>query len=266
VAERRQWPSGAPSTTAAEHLRERFIANVSHDLRAPLAVIKSSLGVVLANEPAGMPEPLHRLLTHADAAADRLTHLVNDLITLTRLQTGNLPLVRTRCDLNTIARRAARRVAPQAQARGQQLSLDLPRRAVRAPADAAWLDQVVFSLLGNAQRFGRPGGRIGVRVRRVGGNVVLAVTDDGPGIREEDHERIFEPFRGEMDHADATGGAPDAGAAGVSARARGLSLAIARAIVQWHQGRLWVESAPGAGATFFVSLPVAPPLPPQLVS
>jgi signal transduction histidine kinase len=266
VPERRQRPSGAPATTEAEHLRERFIANVSHDLRAPLAVIKSSLGVVLANEPAGMPEPLHRLLANADAAADRLTHLVNDLITLTRLQTGSVPLVLTRCDLNAIARRAARRVAPQAQARGQQLILDLPRRAVRASADAAWLDQVLFSLLGNAQRYGRPGGRIGVRVRRAGGKVVLAVADDGPGMAEDDHERIFEPFRGETDGQDGTGSAPDAGAAGVPARARGLSLAIARAIVQWHQGRLWVESAPGAGATFFVSLPVALPSPRQLDS
>jgi protein-histidine pros-kinase len=239
VTERRQ------AEAELERLKAEFISNVSHDLRTPLAAIKASIGVVLANEPAGTPAPLHRMLVNIDAAADRMTSLVGDLLDLGRLQAGRLELRLEEQDLGALAWHAAHGIEPLAQTRAQRVETTLPPTPVLAVLDGERIQRVLVNLLGNAHKYGYEGGTIALRLEERPGEIVLAVVDDGPGIPLAEQERIFERFyRLGTDTARQSVGS-------------GLGLPIARAIVELHGGRLWVESRPGAGATFWIALPRA---------
>ena len=229
-----------------ERQRDEFFSSVSHDLRTPVAAIKAAVGVVLANEPANMPAALHRLLGNIDLAADELATLIEDLLEIARLQAGRVELWRAEVDVRDVVNRAVRAIEPLLQARGQRLELSMPEQPLEASVDAERLGRVLRNLLGNAQKYGRERGVIAVALRQEGGEVCLAVTDDGPGIPPVEHERIFERFY-------RVTGTSSAGPVG-----SGLGLAIARGLVDLHGGHLWVESAPGQGSTFHISLPIYP--------
>lgn len=230
-----------------ERQRNEFLANVSHDLRTPLAAIKASIGVVLASEPPGTPEPLHRLFVNIDLAAERLTRLVVDLLELTRLQAGRAQLRLDHSDLVALAQRAVRLVEAPAQARGQRVVVELPDAPVVAVVDAERLERALVNLLSNAYKYGRqPEGTIQLRLLPAEREVLVAVTDDGLGIPTEEQGRIFERFH--RVESEATQHVPGIG----------LGLPIVRATVELHGGRVWVESAPGAGTTFWIALPLEP--------
>jgi signal transduction histidine kinase len=227
-----------------ERQKDEFLANVSHDLRTPLTGIKASIGVVLANEPPNLAAPLHRLLVNIDLAADRMTALVADLLELSRLRAGRVlfrPAVR---DLREIARDAAQTIEPLVQERAQRLELDLPTEPLQTPVDADRLERALLNVLGNAQKYGPAGGTIRLRLERRSDEAIFAVADDGPGIAEADQEHLFERFF----RSDSEATRHNQGS--------GLGLPIARAMVHLHGGRIWVESAPGAGATFWIALPL----------
>ena len=228
--------------TELEHQRDEFFSSVSHDLRTPLAAIKATIGVVLANEPANMPPGLHRLLGNIDLAADEMTQLIEDLLEVARLQSGRVELWRSHLDVREVVQRAVRAVEPLIVQRSQTLDVQVPDAAVMADVDAERLGRVLSNLLGNAQKYAPEHGHIAVRLNSAPRAVCIAVSDDGPGIPVEQQERIFERFyRGR-------------GSAG-SVVGTGLGLAIARGLVELHGGTLSVESAPGAGSTFTVHLP-----------
>jgi len=229
-----------------ERQRDEFFSSVSHDLRTPVASIKAAIGVVLNHEPPNMPSTLHRLLTNIDLAADELASLIEDLLQIARLQAGRVELWRSQVDLRDLVTRAAHSIEPLVEPRQQHVELNLPDRPVLASVDAERLGRVLRNLIGNAQKYGRDGGRIVVRLEALSaGEVCLAVSDDGPGIPEVEQERIFERFyRTSVPRADGPVGS-------------GLGLPIARALVELHGGRLSVESAPGLGSTFRVHLPTA---------
>ncbi|MBI4504860.1 MAG: PAS domain S-box protein [Chloroflexi bacterium] len=231
------------ATRALERQKDDFLASVSHDLRTPLAGIKASIGVVLANEPPDTPEPLHRMLLNIDLAADRMTRLVGELLELTRLKAGRVQLQPVPCDLRDLARRATRAIEPLAQARGQRVELALPRRRASAVVDAERVERVLLNLLSNAHKYGRPGGLIRISLTQRADEAVFAIADDGPGIAADEQARIFELFyRSETDATRRHQGS-------------GLGLPISRALVQLLGGRVWVESSPGNGAIFYVALP-----------
>jgi PAS domain S-box-containing protein len=229
-----------------ERQKDEFFANVSHELRTPLAGIKASIELVLASAPPDLPAPFQRLLVIIDQAASRLARLVDDLLELTRLQAGRVQLQRRPSDLGELVQRSARAIEPLAKTRGQQVSVELPPEPVVALVDRERLEQVVLNLLSNAHKYGRAGGRIQVRLSRQAAGVVISVADDGPGIPAADQPHIFERFyRSALEATRRQQGS-------------GLGLAIARAMVELHGGRIWVESTPGAGATFFIALPEPP--------
>jgi signal transduction histidine kinase len=145
-------------------------------------------------------------------------------------------------DLRDVVTRAARGVEPLLQVRNQHLELGLPSEPVMASVDTERFGRALRNLLGNAQKYGRENGHIGVSVEAHDDDIHVSVTDDGPGIAPEDQERIFERFY-------RVSTASSAGPAGT-----GLGLAIARGIVELHGGRLWVESAPGQGSTFHLTV------------
>jgi PAS domain S-box-containing protein len=229
-----------------ERQREEFFANASHDLRTPLMAIKAAIGVVIANVPPTTPAPLRRMFGNIDGAADEMARMVEDLLELARLRAGRALVAPTLSDLRDVAERAARTIEPLVTARSQRLALDLPDDPVWALVDPPRLERVVQNLLGNAQKFGHDGGTIGLSLRREGGEAILAIADDGPGIAPEDLDRIFERY-----YRPAQGD-------GRRSPGSGLGLPIVKALVELHGGRVWVESAPGHGSTFSVALPIAP--------
>jgi signal transduction histidine kinase len=230
-----------------EGRKDEFFANVSHDLRTPLAAIVASIGVVLANEPVDMPAPLHHMLVNTEQAAERMAGLVDNLLDLTRMQAGRVQLLRAHHDLRELAQRMAGAIEPLAQTRGQRVELELPASATPALVDAQRLEQVLLNLLGNAHKYGREGGTIRLSLARHPDEVVLGVADDGPGIAEADQKHIFERYyRSEAETTRRKQGS-------------GLGLPIARALVELHGGRLWVTSRQGAGATFWIALPADQP-------
>ncbi|MHB0870832.1 MAG: ATP-binding protein [Chloroflexota bacterium] len=227
--------------------KDEFLASVSHDLKTPLTAIKSSVGVVLANEPPGTPEALHRMLANIDLSADKMAAMVEDLLEMARLQSGRVQLRLDRCDLRELALRSAAAIEPLASSRNQRLELDLPPGSVPAVVDGRRLERALANLLSNAYQYGHPGGKIRLNLRQRAGEALFAVTDDGPGIPEEEQQRIFERFyRLDRGH-DGT------------AMGSGLGLPIARAMVELHGGRAWVESELGAGSTFWIAVPTHHP-------
>jgi len=225
-----------------ERQRDEFFSSVSHDLRTPVAAIKAAIGVVLANEPESMPATLHRLLGNIDLAADELAKLIEDLLEMARLRAGRVDLWRSDVDLRDVISRAARAIEPLTSARRQELLLKMPAEPVVAAVDGERLGRVLRNLLANAQTYGRDHGKISVTLEGTEDGVHIAVADDGPGIAAGDQEHIFERFY-------RVGASASAGS--------GLGLAIARGLVELHGGRLSVDSAPGAGSTFVINLPLA---------
>jgi signal transduction histidine kinase len=226
-----------------ERERDEFFSSVSHDLRTPVAAIKAAIGVVLANEPPNMTPALHRLLGNIDLAADELAGLIDDLLEIARLQAGRVELYLSEVDLRDLVARTVRPLEPLIQARGQHLELHLPPEPVRVSVDAERLGRVLRNLVGNAQKYGRAGGRIALTVERLPSEVCMAVTDEGPGISAADQERIFDRFYRGAAHATE-------GPAG-----SGLGLPIARALVELHGGQVTLDSELGHGSTFRVHLP-----------
>ena len=227
-----------------ERDRDHFFSSISHDLRTPLAAITASVGVVLANEPPHMPPALHRLLVNIEQSADDMARMVDDLLELTRLQSGRIELHREPTDLRDAVSRAVREIEPLAEARGQDVRVQVPRNPVQLAVDVERMRRVLLNLLANANKYGRDGGAILVRLEEHPREALLSVIDDGPGIAARDRARIFERFyRSESATASGTKGC-------------GLGLPIARALVELHGGRMWVESKRGEGAAFHVALPL----------
>jgi signal transduction histidine kinase len=216
-----------------EAARREFIAKISHDLRTPLTAVK---GFVVNLQDAAPPEMQDTLAT-MDQQTDRLIRLVNDLLTLSRLQRGELHLQLASVDLAGVVRSAASLAEAKAARLGVTVSLDLPAQAVHAWGDADRLEQVAVNLLDNAIRFTPAGGAVGVRLVETDGQVILRVLDEGRGPTEEEQARAFEPYyRG-----------PQGGA--------GLGLSIAREIVAAHGGQIWLRERPEGGAEAGFSLP-----------
>jgi PAS domain S-box-containing protein len=226
-----------------ERQKEEFLANISHDLRTPLTAIKAAVEIALTHATELPPDQLHRLCVNIDTAAERMMRLVSDLLDLTHLQAGQLRLDLQPCDLTDVARRAAAVIEPLARGRGQRLAIDVPADPVLARADAERLEQVLVNLLDNAQRHGRAGGAIRLVLTRLVDEVRIAIADDGPGIPRDEQPYLFGRFFRARQATGRTAG-------------RGLGLAIARALMTLHDGRIWVESCPGQGATFWIALPI----------
>jgi signal transduction histidine kinase len=218
-----------------ESARREFIAKISHDLRTPLTAIKGFVVNLQDTAPAEMQATLATM----DQQTDRIIRLVNDLLTLSRLQRGELNLERVPADLAQVVRSAAALVSSKSERLGVTLSLDLPGQLPPVSGDAGRLEQAAVNLIDNAIRLTPAGGTVQVRLTKAGRQVILRVLDDGRGPTEEEAARAFEPyFRG-----------PEGGA--------GLGLSIAREIVAAHGGEIWLRARPEGGAEAGFSLPRA---------
>jgi two-component system, OmpR family, sensor histidine kinase KdpD len=223
-----------------DRLRRSLIGAVSHDLRTPLATIKVASSTFLdkTNELTEQDaDELHALI---DMQADRLTRLVSSLLDMTRIQSGSLE-VRPR-PRNLIALIDEALAELHSSFLTRPVDVDVPEDLRCVYADPLLIVQVLANLLDNANRHSPPGTSISVRSQRANdGRVAVSVTDHGPGVPAQERQAIFERFV-RFD----TGGRS------------GLGLAIAKAFVEAHGDRIWVEEAPGGGARFVFTLPLAP--------
>lgn len=222
-----------------ERTREEFVANVSHELRTPLSLIKGYTETLLDGAKDN-PELTARFLKTIQRNAERLQFLIEDLLTISELESGRLKMNLQQIALRPLVDRTLEDLKPQANARNVTLRNELPE--LTAHADANRLQQVFGNLVGNAIRYGRAEGTVVICGRLIDGAVELCVRDDGPGIPIESLERVFERFyRADKARSREQGGT-------------GLGLSIVKHIVQSHGGKVWVKSEPGKGAAFFFTL------------
>ena len=224
-----------------ETVRRDFVSNISHELRTPLASLKALVDT-LRDGALEDPPAAQRFLSRIEVEVDAMTQLVQELLELSRIESGQVPLQRRPVDVTEVVVPPVERLRPQAERAGLRLSLRLPSD-MRVLADQERIQQVVTNLVHNAIKFTPPGGEITITASHVGQEIVVAVQDTGVGISADDLPRIFERFY-KADRARSGGGT-------------GLGLAIAKHIVQSHGGRIWAESVEGRGSTFSFSLPSA---------
>jgi two-component system, OmpR family, sensor histidine kinase KdpD len=225
----------AVQAAEADTARTALLEAVSHDLRAPLTAIKAAVTSLLAPDTTWSRASAQRFYRIIDTEADRLTRLVSNLLDMTRLRAGALPVMPRATDLEDVLYAAVDSLSSA----GSAVAIDLPAKPPAAWADPGLLERAVANVMANAQAVSPPGLAVRVQAGAAGDRVEIRVIDQGPGIPADQREQIFRPFHS---RADGAGGG------------LGLGLAIARGFTEAMDGDLTVEDTPGGGATFVLSL------------
>jgi two-component system phosphate regulon sensor histidine kinase PhoR len=221
-------------------VRQDFISNVSHELRTPLASLKV-LAETLLDGAIRDPKAADQFLAQMDGEIDNLTQIVQELLELSKIESGRVPLSLQPISPDDLVAPAIERMRLQAERAGISLINNLPGDLQQVNADSNRIQQVLVNLLHNAIKFTNPGGSVTVAAVNDEKSIIFSVTDTGLGIAEDDQLRIFERFY-KTDRSRASSGT-------------GLGLSIARHLIDGHGGRIWVKSKIGTGSTFFFSLP-----------
>lgn len=222
-----------------DRVRREIVANVSHELRTPITALQASLENLVDGVEPPNPEKLDTMLRQVE----RLGRLVTQLLDLSRLESGAVPLERQEFEIEPMLTDAARE--SELHAPNTEIRVRVDSAGLAADGDPERIHQVVANLLENAIRFTPDGGLVEVRARRAPDNVVIEVADEGPGIPETERGKVFERFY----RADAARAVGDGGA--------GLGLAIAQWIVDLHGGRIHPEDREPRGCRMVVELPAS---------
>ncbi|HVX61598.1 MAG TPA: ATP-binding protein [Pirellulales bacterium] len=223
-----------------DQLKTEFVMIASHELRSPLTSISMSIGLLEERVKDQLGEDERRLLDVAQEELERLRKLVNELLDLSKIESGELVIEAAPTPVGPFVEAAVAPFRPQAEKQGIDLTVKMEDGIPPVRADANKIAWVVGNLLSNALRYARH--EISVSAERAGRWVNLYVRDDGPGIPHEQQARIFDKFV--QVEGDARGGA-------------GLGLAICKEIVRAHRGNIWIESEPGRGSLVIVALPIS---------
>jgi signal transduction histidine kinase len=226
----------------AEDAKDEFVSTVSHELRTPLTSVKTSLSLLGKGVAGEVTDEMREFLGIALRNLERLIRLVDDLLDLSRIESGRLVTNVEPVALARVVTSAVDAVRGFAEVREARLEVT-EGEPVTVTADGDRLEQVIVNLLSNAVKFSPAGGRVGLSWSLQDGQAVLEVSDEGPGIPVSQLDAVFERFRQLGDSSSRSGGA-------------GLGLAISRKIIEQFGGSLWVESHEGEGARFFVRLEV----------
>jgi signal transduction histidine kinase len=241
---------------ASKH-KSDFLANMSHELRTPLNAIVGFSQVLKQKLFGPVNQKQDEYLDDILSSADHLLALINDILDLSKVESGQVELEKGLFSLREALERGVVMVRERATKNGVELTLVPDPEVEMVNADRRRIRQVVFNLLSNAVKFTPAGGNVEVSSAQRNGEVLVSVADTGPGIAPEDHERIFEEFQ-----------QTDLGAE--QREGTGLGLALSKKLIELHGGRLWVESEVGQGSTFTFTLPVEAdevqvPHPPQTI-
>ncbi|MFF5186194.1 ATP-binding protein [Streptomyces sp. NPDC000345] len=232
---------------ALDKAKSDFLSTVSHELRTPLTSIVGYIELLKDEETGPLTPAQRHMLDVVDRNANRLRALIEDLLTLSRIESGAFNSRKEPVDLVRLVTSAADAVRPAAEAASVTLETHCPSRPLVLQADSDQLDRVLMNLLSNAVKFTPKGGKVTVRADAWDGDAVLTVSDTGIGIPAEEQERLFQRFF-------RASNATDAAIPGT-----GLGLTIVRTIVANHGGEMEVDSAEGRGTTFTARLPIAAP-------
>jgi signal transduction histidine kinase len=220
--------------------RDQVLGVVSHDLRNPISAIAMCASALRENW-LGDAKERENLLTTIVQSTEWMNRLIQDLLDVASIEAGRLSLERGREAPSSIVAKALRMFEVEADSRRIELASDAPAELPTLFVDGSRIVQVLGNLLRNALKFTPDGGRIAVRAVPSAANVIFSVADSGLGIPLADQARVFDRYW----HSRRT----------ANKRGTGLGLSIAQGIVEAHGGRIWLESTPGHGATFFFSVP-----------
>ena len=226
---------------SANQAKENLMAVVSHDLKNPLNAIGINLVLIRRSLAAKQIDPADRMIAGIERATTRMKRLIEDLLDVARIESGNIELYTETTDCGALLRETADIIAPLIGDKSIQLRVIEPLSAVRARCDRERVLQVLSNLAGNAIKFTSSGGTVTLGAREEAGEAVFHVADTGPGIARENLSRVFDRFWQAKE---------------TRLLGTGLGLAISKGIVTAHGGRLWVESELGKGAVFIFTLPL----------
>jgi CheY-like chemotaxis protein len=227
---------------AIDRMKDEFVSVVSHELRTPLTSLRGALGLLQGGLLTEATPKAQRMVHIAVESTDRLIRLINDILDVERIAAGKLALHRQAWPAANLVGRAVAEMRGLASQAGVHLEVRAAGGTVDADADR--IVQTLANLLSNAIKFSPEQGTVRVTVAERGSEVMVSVSDEGSGIPLDHHESVF----GRFAQVDASDTRANEGS--------GLGLAICRGIVEQHGGRIWVDSEPGAGATFSFTLPV----------
>ena len=229
-----------------QRIRTEFIDNLSHELRTPLTTV-SLLAETLALEADQLPPRTAERIAKIEVETGHLVQMVNELLDLSRIESGSTALILHDVDLTRLAHSTVERLSLFAERQGVRLVVDAEGVPPHVRGDDERLGQVLLNLLHNAVKFSPAGAEVVVRVAASEHEAVVMVRDHGPGIPLAVLPRVFERFyKGDRARTHGVGGT-------------GLGLSIARHVVEAHGGRIWVESEEGIGSTFAFALPLTGP-------
>ena len=230
-----------------DRVKSEFLSTVSHELRTPLTSIAGYVELLLDEDPGMLSDEQTRMLEIVDRNTTRLRILIEDLLTLSRIESGAFRSAKRPVDLGQLMRSVAAAIAPSAAAAHLTVDLDVPATPLVITGDADQLDRALINLLSNAVKFTPDGGRVTLGAAQRDGVAVLCVADTGIGIPEQDRQSLFTRF---FRASNATERAIPG---------TGLGLTIVRTIVENHAGEIEVESVEGRGTTITVQLPLTVP-------
>lgn len=224
-------------------MKSDFVSTVSHELRTPLTAIKGSIGLILGEVTGTIPGETRQMLQITEKNTDRLIRLINEVLDIAKIEAGAIEMQFDKHSLIDAVSRAVQGIETVAHTQGIKLVWEKPLQSPLVVIDHDRVEQVITNLLSNAIKFTAEGGTVKVECELLADQAIVKVSDTGYGISSEFLEKIFEKFQqAEESKNKATEGT-------------GLGLAIAKAIVEEHGGRIWVESTLHSGSTFFFSLP-----------
>lgn len=230
-----------------DKLKDEFVSLASHELRTPMTIIKSYLWLFMDKKKGQLTEKEMSYLTRAYSSTERLINLVNDMLNVSRIESGRLSLELKSIQVTDIIERQVAELVPRAEQLGLKLSFTKPTYPIPlVNADHERIEQVVINLVGNSLKFTPSGGSISVSVKPQEKDILVTVVDTGRGMNKEDQEKLFRKF----------------GTMGESylhkqeAQGTGLGLYLSKLLIEMHGGKMWATSAgEGKGATFNFTLP-----------
>lgn len=229
-----------------DKLKSDFFSTMSHELRTPLTSIKEGTSLLIEGIGGDLTEKQKKLLTIISAESNRLIGLVNSLLDLSKMEAGMMVYSFMPTDIKTLVGKAIVAVEPLTMSKNVAITISAPSDIPLLSLDGERIIQAVRNLVGNAVKFAPNGGKVDISLQYRDQNLEITVSDNGPGVSKEYLQTIFEKFQQ----------APSSGPYQV--KGTGLGLAIVKHIVTAHKGKVWAESEPGKGSSFFILLPAKP--------
>ncbi|MCL6518289.1 MAG: GAF domain-containing protein [Armatimonadetes bacterium] len=228
------------------HLKTEFVSLVSHELRTPLTSIQGYVKLLLEGHTGKLNALQGEFLTTVSRNTEKLIALVNDLLDISRIESGRLELVMEPLDLSEVVQNEIETLKALADEKEIQIIVDFEEGLTKVKADSHRLGQIISNLLSNAIKYSPPRSKVKITANQLGKNVLVKVIDSGIGIAPEERAKLFQRFYRSSDQAVQ------------STHGTGLGLAITRYLVEMHGGKIWVESEKGQGSTFSFTISALP--------